>query len=381
MTKRALLVLLCALVILICALSTRGAIFWLLFWVLGMMIFLSLFAVLWTRATIAVSCALDNKKVDRGARVTLTIAVTHRCPLPVGALEFDVCATNGAGTLALFAPVTPFQENMLAYQLACPHIGVFPSGVSGVTIRDVFGLFSLERVVFSQETELIVLPQVYLTAPLRFSPGESDSESALARAFEDATMPTDLRAFQQGDELKKVHWKLSMRRKELLVRVYEQPQRPDALLLVDCAPPDAPPEMQDSVRDAICEAAASIALSALQNSAPVRMPLLSEESVDINVSKAEELGVVRDALARCAFDGAQEFERVLLLETRRMRRTGTTAVITSRMNPVIADMLLRIRRMGPRVRVLLAADAEEEFTAVLITRLMRNDVEVETIET
>ena len=67
------------------------------------------------------------------------------------------------------------------------------------------------------------------------------------------------------------------------------------------------------------------------------------------------------------------------LETRRMRRTGSTAVLTSRMNPVIADMILRIRRMGPKVRVLLAADDADPAIAALIRRLMRNDVEVTTV--
>ena len=190
-------------------------------------------------------------------------------------------------------------------------------------------------------------------------------------------MPTDLRAYQPGDELKKIHWKLSMRRKELLVRVYEQPARPDAVLLVDCAPPAVPAGGDiAAVRDAICEAAASVASAALDAGAPVRMPLLAAEPDDVSVSKQEELPLVLEALARCKFDGATGFERLLQLETRRMRRTGSTAVITSRMNPVIADMILRIRRMGPKVRVLLAADGADPAIAALTRRLMRNDVEV-----
>ena len=116
--------------------------------------------------------------------------------------------------------------------------------------------------------------------------------------------------------------------------------------------------------------------AALDAGAPVRMPLLAAEPDDVSVSKQEELPLVLEALARCKFDGATGFERLLQLETRRMRRTGSTAVITSRMNPVIADMILRIRRMGPKVRVLLAADGADPAIAALTRRLMRNDVEV-----
>lgn len=379
MTRRALLLILCAAVLLLCALSTQGALFWLLFWVLGMMLLVGLASVLWTRFTLEVTCHLDRRQATRGEKVSLAIDIVHRCPLPVAPLKLELSAASDAATFYIYAPVRPFVLNMTRYGLKCPHVGAFPSGVRHALIRDVYGLFQLRRRVGAAGEELVVLPQLRAMQPLAFSPGESDNESMMARAFADATMPTDIRAFQQGDELKKVHWKLSMRRKELLVRVYEQPQRPDALLLIDCSPPGDGGRDREQLRDAICEAAASLAQTALSASAPVRMPLLAETPVDINASRAEDIEIVRTALARCPFDGSMEFERVLLLETRRMRRTGSTAVVTSRMNPVLADMILRMRRMGPKVRVLLVAMAKEEQTAQLLKRLVRNDVEVETI--
>ena len=106
------------------------------------------------------------------------------------------------------------------------------------------------------------------------------------------------------------------------------------------------------------------------------MPLLGADPTDVTVSKGEELPQVLDALGRCAFDGSEAFERVLMLETRRLRRTGSTAIVTSRMNPAIADMILSIRRMGPKVRVLLASQANDEDREALVRRLRRNDVEV-----
>lgn len=377
MTRRAAYILCCAAVLLVCALSTRGTVFWMLFWVLLMLFFASMVSALWTRATLSVSCGLDDAQVERGDEVVLSIRIRHSCPLPVAAIGLSLFSMNGKTTYPLLAPVQPFIMNVMHYAIACPHVGAYASGVSAVYIRDVFGLFRLTYKMKNSQTELLVLPTVRLMSPLLFSPGDSDNESMMARAFEDATMPTDLRAFQQGDELKKVHWKLSMRRKELLVRVYEQPQKQDALLLVDCSPPDTSMGTLEDVRDAICDTAASVAQVALQNGAPIRMPLLSDTPVDISCSKPEEIAMVRDALARCTFDGAEAFERVLMMETRRMRKTGSTAIVTSRLNPALADMALRMRRMGPKVRVIAVADESDETIAMLRTRLMRNDVEVE----
>lgn len=380
MTRRAFLVAAASVMLLVCALSTRGGIFWLLFWLLCLLMLQGIIAVLWTRATLEVTCTLDKEKITREDSVTFYIDILHRCLLPVAPLRLELYTEENGDKYTIDATVTPMQVNKMSYSRRCDHVGTFYSGIEAVYFSDIFGLFSARRRLSVTNRELAVLPQVYLTPPLTFSPGDSDDDSVTARAFEDATMPTDIRAFQQGDELKKIHWKLSMRRKELLVRVYEQPQKPDALLLVDCAPPDVPEGAAAVVRDAICEATASLAAAALEGGAPVRMPLVGEHPVEISTSKLDEIDLFRDALAHCAFDAQEQFERVLLLETRRMRRTGTTAIITSRLNPAMADMILRIRRMGPRVRVMTTADMDDELVSMLAQRLMRNDIEVDGIE-
>jgi len=365
--------------LLLCALSTAGQIFWLLFWLLFMMILYGAASSFWTRATLSFRCRLSENRVTRGESVVMNVELLYRCPLPVASIRLDAGLPGDIGSFSIHMHARPFIVNAIEYELLCPHVGEYPAGVSSVCVQDVFGLFSWRHQVLEMGDRLTVLPRIHLEEPLAFSPGDSDTES-VSRAFEDATLPTDVRAYQQGDEIKKVHWKLSMRRRELLVRVYEQPARPDALLLVDCAPPVSENGNEMSVRDAICEAAASLASLLLQDSAPVRMPLLDERPIDINAQKSEDLAMVLDALARCAFRGAQQFERVLQMETRRLRRTGSTAVVTSRMNPVIADMILRIRRMGPKVRVMLAADLEDEAIQLLTNRLIRNDVEVVQVE-
>lgn len=48
----------------------------------------------------------------------------------------------------------------------------------------------------------------------------------LARATEDISNPSDLRTYAPGDPMKKIHWKQSLRKQELLVRRFEEPALP-----------------------------------------------------------------------------------------------------------------------------------------------------------
>jgi hypothetical protein len=60
-----------------------------------------------------------------------------------------------------------------------------------------------------------------------------------------------------------------------------------------------------------------------------------------------------------------------------MRRTGATVIITSRLNSTVADMIIRIRRMGPTVRLyLITFTPENPVLLPIISRLQQNTIEV-----
>ena len=360
--------------LLVCALSTASFVFWFFFWTIALTAAVSLITALWYARTFRLSVSADSSTALHGGSAVLTVSLAHRCPLPVSPALLTVVSSEAPEGKLLHVNC-PARGVKLSLPLDCPHVGRFMAGVSDVRCGDLFGLFRLRVRGVPEPAEFTVLPLVYEIAPLRFSPGESESERQ-TRAFEDATLPTDVRAYQDGDELKKVHWKLSMRRRELMVRTYEQPTRSDVLILMDCSEPQSDTVPVPFLRDSLCEAAASTASAALQAGAPVRLPILDSHPTELSAERAADLPELLYGISCCAFDGVQAFERVLLLETRRMRRTGMTAVFTSRLNPVIANMIVRIRRMGPQVRLYLAGALQTPETEQLTARLMRHDIEV-----
>lgn len=145
--------------------------------------------------------------------------------------------------------------------MPAPHVGVFPVGVSQLTISDCFGLFAFRRSMRGAPQNVAVLPNPVQTAPLPVSPGEGENSSA-QRALSDHSIPEDIRAWQDGDELKRVHWKLSARRQSLMVHTYETPQRPDALILLDIAQPSG--AARSALIDALTEGCAGTIESLLQ---------------------------------------------------------------------------------------------------------------------
>lgn len=356
MTARAFYTLLFGAVMLLTALSvgSQGA------FLLGMcaliVCLLSLISVLFAFFTFRLSQEISSGEAERGGACTYALRIQMFAPLPVAPLALRLSLPSGKKS-EFVLPARLLGQTQSDNAFPCPHVGVFPVGVLSVSFGDVFGLFRFTRASQEPLAPVCVLPVPRETAPLATSPGEGESTSA-QRAHADRTTPADTRAWQEGDELKRVHWKLSMRRQELMVHTYETPQRPDALILLDLASPDVHGAARAAMIDALTETCAGVLKSLLDSRRIARMPLTGDQPRELSGQEPQSLAPMLHALAQESFSRPVDFSRVLMLASRRMRRTGSTAIITASLTPPIADAIIALSRMGPRTRVYLITQAE-----------------------
>lgn len=327
-------------------------------------------------------CRLEQRtepaQLPRGGACLYTLTARLPLPLPIAPLSLRVLLPSGRQS-AFLLPVRLFGTTASENRFACPHVGVYAVGATHVSFADCFGLFSLDRKLPAPPDTLTVLPNPAGTASLRFGPGEGET-SAEKRALADHTVPADTRAWQEGDEFKRIHWKLSMRRQELMVHTYETPQRPDALILLDCAPPDVPPALRAAAIDTLCETCAGLLKALLEEGHIARLPLSGETQRELSGQDASALPSMLLALAQERFSRPVDFSRVLVLASRRMRRTGSTAILTTCLTPAVADAAIALRRMGPHTRFTLVTTGPLTGSQEKLLRLLLTcDVEITTV--
>ena len=330
-------------------------------------------------ATLAVASDASAQRVQRGEDITLDVRVSRRGWIPLAPMWLELSGVSGSsaspsGTQMVQLRPTHTQTLTLSFHAA--HVGAIHPGIQSVTIADFFGVCTIRQQPQTCGGELLVLPQLFDIAPLRLSSGEMGME-AMARASEDVTNPTDVRSYQPGDPMKKIHWKLSARKQEALVRRFEDPIQPDALVLLDCAPPPRQGTAEDDadLRDALIETAASVMVQAAKSEHPARLPLLGAHPVELD--KDMGLKMLLENLARADFSNPEPFAKVLLLETRRMRKVGCTVVITAQLDSQMVDVMLSMRRMGPNVHLYLVTQTPEDAALLpMIRKLQEAGVEV-----
>lgn len=337
---------------------------------------LALVSVLLARVSFRLEQSVEGSQASRGGVCRYSLSVRLFAPVPIAPLSLRLCLPSGRESEFLL-PARPIGTTASDNSFSCPHVGVFPVGVTQVAFSDCFGLFSLRHAPRQERARVAVLPNPRKSKPVRYSPGEGET-SAAQRAQADRTTPEDTRAWQEGDELKRVHWKLSMRRQELMVHTYDTPQRPDALVLLDCAAPAVPQNRRAAVIDALTETCAGVLEHLLAGGRIARMPLSGDVPRELSGQSSEALDAMLHALAEESFTRPADFSRVLLLASRRMRRTGSTVILTTQLSPAVADAVIALGRMGPHTRfTLVTCGALSESQEKLLHLLGTSGVETE----
>ena len=157
---------------------------------------------------------------------------------------------RGAGRLTLSYPVRPERR------------GRWAVGPLEVQRRDLFGVARWHGPL--GDPSLIAVRPVITALEITNRAASTDVDRAAVGARTPAADDSSLRDYRIGDDLRRVHWRSSARRGELVVRQDERSGRRPASVLLDLAQEDAATEWSIS-------AAASIAVSLLHAGHQVRL--------------------------------------------------------------------------------------------------------------
>ncbi len=167
------------------------------------------------------------------ARVTLRLENISRVPTGLLLAEDTVPYALGTRPRYVLDKIERNGSRDLSYPLRSDLRGKFEIGPLQLRMTDSFGLVEVNRSL-SGKTIFVVTPRVVPLARTVISrswAGEGEGKSRLAStAGEDDVIP---RAYRDGDELRRVHWRSTARYGTLMVRREEQRWRNRATVLLD----------------------------------------------------------------------------------------------------------------------------------------------------
>jgi len=189
-----------------------------------------------TRYRLTCTRRLDPVRVNAASPAQVLLRLQNVSRLPTGLMlaEDTVPYMLGGRPRFVLDRVLPQRAVDVDYTVRSQLRGRYRIGPLTVRLTDPFGLCELTR-SFSASDLLVVTPQVVSLPEIRLGgdwagAGESRARSVATAGEDDAAT----REYRQGDDLRRIHWRSTARRGELMVRREEQPWQSRAVLLLDC---------------------------------------------------------------------------------------------------------------------------------------------------
>jgi len=158
--------------------------------------------------------------------------------------------------------------------------GVCPVGVEYVDMYDFLRIFKLRKKI-KNSAILIVCPNVVPFSDEMFSIAPSEEAGVSRKAsFEDYSSVTDVRKYIYSDSMKRVHWKLSAKKNELLVKNYDHTNTMVTAIIIDNRISLESIVNPAKVEDSLIETAVSICKYNLDDNYPVMLDYMDEDKAE-----------------------------------------------------------------------------------------------------
>lgn len=178
--------------------------------------------------SVARQISTDLLTVSETSRVTLRVTL-RALRVPRG-LWRDVLPDAVSGDSA---GEYPPETGQLSYLITGVRRGVWPIGPLVLRTVDPFGLAQREQ-AFGETRTVTVVPEVFTLAPLTVKVGAAGgtaqtSSSRLGQGSDNLSP----RRYIPGDSMRRIHWRATAHRGQLMVRQEEEESSPDALVILD----------------------------------------------------------------------------------------------------------------------------------------------------
>ena len=266
--------------------------FFLLLFIMGFVVLFSLSLNLWTARSFCYTNEVDKKVCVKGDQTFMRVAITNDKQFPFPLIYITMIPIARSRVAYERFSLLPSSRIIFTVPLSCPYRGIHNTVITTLEINDSFGLvktnFNMLDLPYYRHIEVKVYPQLTELGALPASGGDSKNiGNAGMWSTGQGESYAGLRPFRPGDPFKRVHRAVSLRRRELYVRTYDQPLETSVQIILDTIAEYATEEDGLYLSDLVCQCAAAIARYSLKTGYRVIYR-------DSGLASAMELKTVKD---------------------------------------------------------------------------------------
>ena len=210
-----------------------------LFFVLAVIPILLFLSVVIMRISVKFSVKCNSGVITKGEKGNFLVNIKNRSFFPITKIILFGTYSNSffnkpdSGEICFWIP--PFSSKNFDMEISSEHAGNIKIAFTKARVYDYFGVFSLPFKV-KQEFVYSVVPPFQMVnvklSPNMYTISESNVFSK-HKAGDDPSEVFQIRDYVGGDKLNRIHWKLSSKHDNFIVKDYSLPISESALILVE----------------------------------------------------------------------------------------------------------------------------------------------------
>ncbi len=255
------------------------------------------------------------------------------------------------------------------YEIGFSYRGKYELTLSEIEFTDPLGLFKFRKNVL-KKIEINVYPRIIELEDLKIVKAlVSYADAKVMLTEDDFTTISDVRKYVDTDSYKKIHWKLSAKRNELIVKNFQSQTGDRVSLLLDINSANI------AVEDEMVEMMVSYADSLLKNNIHIELAYWREGFVRKEANDASDFHHIYQTIAELEFCKSIDMENVLFDYVREQDDFCTIVVFASRISPELCDAILATQASSYKVMfIFFAKNGMLKFESEFLSSLTQSGV-------
>ncbi len=182
-----------------------------------------------TKCCISIEFTTKSNTVQKNQGFPVQIKITNRSFFPVGKAEANIeycnIFNNEMTNFILHMPVQARNEQNAVFQLNSKFCGILNVSCAGITIYDPLKLFKF-TIGKNRNLRIAVMPEGHeINGQVCYTDRVNEESNIFSehKPGDDPSEVFDLRGYVPGDKLNRIHWKLSSKKDEFIVKDYSLP--------------------------------------------------------------------------------------------------------------------------------------------------------------
>ncbi len=263
-------------------------------------------------------------------------------------------------------------------EVKCTRRGKYDMSEFQIKTGDPFGLLQLSKSLATGE-KVIVYPKLTMLQEIKPSARQHFGDfNQKEYRFENHSLVSDLREWQVGDNIKKIHWKQTARQEKFVVKNYEKKGDIAPKIFLDMSKNSYLHDRNHNLEDMAVDTAASFLYYFLGNSIPVDLFSEPLHNGSMHGSQSGDFLEIMDRVIDLAPQGKTGYSTFVKNRSHYLASSGTLYLITPRLSFSDAAVLLSLKQKGfELVLFYLSSPIFNEEAATVLERLRENRVKVQ----